>query len=370
MSMSEKEKSQTSAYRFCRIDVSDDADALLEQIKIILREGDSHNADVFTDKLWRWQYRDLPTKQSLIYVAYNNSDKIVGYYHVPVYQGRIHGWEKKFAMVQDVAMSASERGRGLFRQLACYANDDMLNHDIDIAYTFPNNKSIHTFIKYNGYHKVAVYDTYLMPVKTSLLIKAKTKNPLFVFAGSAMLRLYSSFTRAKSFPKEKLLISEKITEELSEFYDRFAKPFTFHLQKDFDYMNWRYQSKPTAVHSIISVREGNRITASAIFKTDEMLGAQALLMMDFAFEREDDMMRLIHTVRKNAKEIFGKDIAMIFTAFNCHTFLKKKRSGFIRIPERFNPRPLNLLVRKLKYQDDDCFDKNNWLATLTDWDVF
>ncbi|MEZ5068827.1 MAG: hypothetical protein R2847_10235 [Bacteroidia bacterium] len=51
MSMSEKEKSQTSAYRFCRIDVSDDADALLEQIKIILREGDSHNADVFTDKL-------------------------------------------------------------------------------------------------------------------------------------------------------------------------------------------------------------------------------------------------------------------------------------------------------------------------------
>ncbi|MEZ5068828.1 MAG: hypothetical protein R2847_10240 [Bacteroidia bacterium] len=32
-----------------------------------------------------------------------------------VYQGRIHGWEKKFAMAQDVAMSASERGRGLFR---------------------------------------------------------------------------------------------------------------------------------------------------------------------------------------------------------------------------------------------------------------
>lgn len=368
--MNEEKKSKASVYRFCRIDVSDNTDNLLEQIQIILNEGESHNANLYSQKYWQWQYNDLPSHQSFVYIAYNSDDRIVGYYHIPIYKGIIHGQEKKFAMIQDVAVSASERGQGLFRQLATYANDDILQHGIDIAYTFPNHKSIHTFIKYNGYKRIAVYDTYLMPVNAASLIKAKTKNPLFVFVGSALLNSYGWLTRVKTFSKEKLIISDNITEELSHFYQTFTKPFSFHLCKDYDYLHWRYDLKITAAHHFISVKTGDKISASAIFKIDEMLGVQALLMMDFAFDNEDDMLMLIHSVRKYAKEIFSKDIAMIFTSFNCYTFLKKRRKGFIRIPERLNPRPLNLLVKKLKYQDDDCMDKNNWLATLTDWDVF
>ncbi len=368
--MSNKETSKASAYRFCKIEASENIDALLEQIQIILNEGDSHNASVFQKEHWQWQYKNLPTHKALIYTAYNKQDKIVGYYHVPIYKGVIDKQEKIFAMVQDVAVSASERGQGLFRQLAIYANNDMLNHNINIAYTFPNKKSIHTFIKYNNYQFVAAYHTYLLPINTDKLIKTKIKNPLLRFFIGALLKSYAQCTKTKIIPIEKLTISTQVTEDISTYYNQFSSSAAIHLQRDFNYLDWRYNKKIIATHKIISIKKDNEIIASGIFKLDEIMGADAIVLMDFAFKTELDMIQLLHSVRAYAKDIFNKDTAMIFTAFLDTRFLRKKKNGFIKIPKRFNPRPLNLLVRQLNYQSNDCLNADNWLATLTDWDVF
>jgi hypothetical protein len=78
-------------------------------------------------------------------------------------------------------------------------------------------------------------------------------------------------------------------------------------------------------------------------------------------------------VRKNAKDIFIEQPAMIFTAFCCNRFLKKKRYGFVRVPAKLNPRKLNMLARMTSDETisaEKLFKKENWFATLGDWDVF
>jgi hypothetical protein len=44
--------------------------------------------------------------------------------------------------------------------------------------------------------------------------------------------------------------------------------------------------------------------------------------------------------------------------------------GFARVPERFNRRPFNALVRELAESGPEIFDRSAWHITLAAWDVF
>ena len=50
---------------------------------------------------------------------------------------------------------------------------------------------------------------------------------------------------------------------------------------------------------------------------------------------------------------------------------KFKTCGFLKVPKNLVPRNLNLLAKsKFKSINDSIKDKNSWLITLSDWDVF
>ncbi len=340
------------------------------KIKKILKEGGSHNSQVFSGALWSWQYENLPSKEANIYVIKSNDD-IIGYYHVPIYYGQLHGKKHKFGMVQDVATSKTVRGQGVFKLLAEYATKDLVSSDIGLIYTFPNDKSIHAFLKYNDYRHVLSFDTYIFPVNAKLVIDSKIKIPV-------VNRLLGNFMDAISYlisPKidcvgEIVIDKNSISMEVSQLFEEFSKSFNCSLIRDHEYLNWRFFQKPNSKHFSISYRINQKAVASAIFKVDHILGVDALVMLDFAFlqNNQNCLAKIISYVAKNAEEIFKKDIALIFTSFANQKFLKKRKYGFIRVPKKINPRVLNLLVNNVN-SNSDVFIKDNWHATLSDWDV-
>ncbi|HLG34470.1 MAG TPA: GNAT family N-acetyltransferase [Bacteroidia bacterium] len=369
--MNSKTESPPSALTFCRIEAGEREEELLQSIREILHEGASHNAEFFDAALWNWQYKNLPTHQSAVYVCLDDG-KISGYYHVPFYEGIIRGEKKKFGVVQDVAVSKRLRGGGVFNQLASFATEDLLKSGIDFLYTFPNDKSIHTFLKYNGYSTVHTFDTFILPVKTSLLIQSKVK--LFglekIIGAAADLFFKRSFALKKD---EQISVNKNFDDATVGLFEKFSSRFPVHRARTKNYLQWRYVEKPTVNHVIVSLKAGTQTIAAAVFRTDVILNVNSLLLMDFAFEEEAQLAKLIHYVRMHSKEIFAEQAAMIFTAFCCNDFLKTKRYGFIRIPKKFNPRNLNLLARTAEVKTEDTeelFKKENWFATPGDWDVF
>jgi hypothetical protein len=58
--------------------------SLLKTIKIIKNETKSYDKNIDKINYWKWRYKKLPSKRSLIYVA-KEKKKIIGYYHIPVY---------------------------------------------------------------------------------------------------------------------------------------------------------------------------------------------------------------------------------------------------------------------------------------------
>lgn len=358
----------TSDLRFHKITGSFDTFELLERIKEILEEGDSHNAESFNNQKWLWQYKNLPGHDTRIYICYWEN-KIVGYYHVPVYEGLANGKKKNFAMVQDVAVSSLMRGRGVFRQIAEFATNDLVNSNVNLIYTFPNQKSIHTFIKYNGYQHIYTFDSYLLPINANTVIKSKLK----FFGGEKLAGWiadkYFDFITIPLSKDFQVQIQEKFDEEIVSLFQTFNADFAYHLNRKQDYLQWRFNEKPLGNHFLITLKNNSKTISAAVFKLDEIMGVKTAVLLDFAFEDELHLVQLLHFTRENHTSLFGEEVGMIFTACCCHSFLKKKLYGFVKIPSGFNPRPLKLLVKNITEDKETITNPKNWLALLSDWDV-
>lgn len=366
--MSNNMASTTSALTFCKAEEKD-FHQLVNIISIVLLDGESLHADKYDMDKWRWKYFTMPHAEPRIYIC-KEGEQIIGYYHCPVYKGTINGVFKKFAMVQDVGMSEAARGKGVFSKLATFANNDLANSDVNVVYTFPNDKSIHTFIKYNGYSKIETLSTFILPVRFGNIIASKIKLlGIEKLIGAAMDGLYSLKTPSL---KNNFIIKleEKITDQIVEVFLDFGNRFKNTLKRDYDYLHWRFEQKPHGNHYIFTVSNAHNILAVAIISVEDLLGSKATVIIDFAVKNDNNeaFSQLINYLSKNYKKYFADPIAMFYTSTISNNETLFKKAGFIKIPEKVNPRALNLLGKNIS-ENATVLDAKNWNITLSEWDV-
>ncbi|MCS7085370.1 MAG: GNAT family N-acetyltransferase [Bacteroidia bacterium] len=332
--------------------LADDLDALVPAVETVLRQENSHKAHVFDRNFWHWQYVRNP---SWVYVLRDDEGRIGGYYHVPVYRMTVDGEIKTAGVIQDVAVMPEARGRGEFRKLAEFAHQDLRTRGLDFIYTYPNEKSIHTFLKYNGYRHLLNYDAYLLPLRPKVLLDAKLKIPGVNRLADLLVRAYTALRTPK--------VPEK-AEEIKRFNDDHAALFAakkvrVQRLRSAEYLNWRYFDAPGGEHRAYEMCAlGSR--ALVVYKKDSMFGVHALLIMEMA----GDSRVLAALIRKTAH-----DADMVFAAGRSGLFGGLIRAGFFKVPLRFNPRPLKHLV--LDFGNHPAvYDPNAWELSLGDWDVF
>lgn len=362
----------STALRFSRIEDGQQAQ-LLQAVHKILTEVGAHNAGIYDAAYWDWQYRQLPGGKALVYGAWNGAGKLVGYYHVPMYRCRIGAEEKLIANVQDVAVDPAYRGQGLFRQLAEYANAELDTSGADLVYTFPNQKSIRTFLKYTGYQLVTAVPAYIRPVNTGRILAKRIKLAgLEKLAGLAVDAAVGLFSRRFRGQRGSVVRITRISDEVEAVFGAFGEQFRNRLVRDKAWLDWRYLRSVRGKHHLFGLEQGGKTTAVVVLKEDEMLGNPALLIMDMAClpGHEKALLYLIDQVRRNPK-LTGFRFDLIFAMGIAPCFAQLGRIGFLRIPEKLNPRVLNLVVRNITLADGGQLQEaRNWLLTLGDWDVF
>jgi GNAT superfamily N-acetyltransferase len=361
----------STALRFSRIEPEQQSQ-LLQEIHNILTEVGAHTVDIYDKTYWDWQYRQLPTGKSYVYAAWD-ADKIIGYYHVPVYRCIIDSEERLIGNIQDVAVNPNYRGVGLFRKLAEFANEDLDRSEVDLIYTFPNDKSIRTFLKYNKFSTVCAVPTYLRPVNSGGIIGSKIKViGLEKVAGWFANGLVNLFSKSIRIEGAKIEHITEITDEVEAVFTEYSKGFRNHLLRDKAWLDWRYLRSVRGKHHILGIRESGQLTAVLVLKEDEMLGNPALLILDFAFlsGKENSLLYLIDQVRRQPY-LTKTEFNLLFISGISPSLASLKKIGFYQIPEKINPRVLNLLARSARSLDEKpLLSEQNWLLTLGDWDVF
>lgn len=345
---------------------------LIARIREIMLESEAHNTASFSREWWEWQYQALPTGEAHTYVVIQDGD-IRAYYHVPVYRGRVGHSRKKFAVIQGVAVSAQLRGQGVFRRLAEYAHQQLTEIDIDLIYTFPNDKSIHTFIKYNDYTHVQTLKTYVLPVACERIIASRLSlwgwESVLGVLGDAVLRRFRVPLDSRATITKHTCIDESLAEVFAEHQERFDTT----LVRDASYLRWRFAQRPSSTHHVLALSRGGQTEAIAVFKEDEILGVPSLLLMDFAHRRDSQhsLLQLLSDVKMAPRRYISRPFALIFTTGSDVFLHHLSPLGFLPVPRRLNPRPINLLVKNLKVSDTSpLFAPEGWRVTLGDWDVF
>lgn len=361
----------STALRFSRIEPAQQPQ-LLQEIRNILTEVGAHTVDIYNQAYWDWQYKQLPTGKSYVYAAWD-ADEIIGYYHVPVYRCSINGEERLIGNIQDVAVDPNYRGIGLFRQLAEFANKDLDDSDVDLIYTFPNEKSIRTFLRYNNFKVVGAVPAYLRPVRAGGILSSKINllglEKIVGFFADGIVDLFSKNINLQDTSIETIT---EITDEVEAVFSQYSSQFQNHLLRDKAWLDWRYLKSVRGKHHILALREAGKLTAVVVAKEDEMLGNPSLLIMDFAHinGKEDSLLYLVNQVRKQPA-LTNATFNLLFVSGIAPALASFGNIGFMKVPEKMNPRVLNLLSRSSSNMNADSIQtEKNWLLTLGDWDVF
>jgi len=341
--------------------------SLLKTIKTIKNETKSYDKNIDKIDYWKWKYKQLPSKKSLVYVAIKKN-KIIGYYHIPVYDFIIKKKKYKIGSIQSVAVTKKFRDKNIFRGLSNFANSDAIRY-LDLFYTFPNNKSIHTFLKYDNFHHIIKLPFYIYPIKSANLIKSKVKFYGFNLVGRLVDYFFKLFSN-KLDRDEKIVFFNNFENKILYLFSRFNKKYDSYIKRSFSFLSWRYNKLSKSKYRIVGLEKNNKLKSVAIIKIDKIFKCKGIIVMDFAYTELEYLRKLLTNIT-SSKFLKSNNISFILITGIVHNLDQIQKSGFLKIPSNLVPRNLNLLFKsRTKSLSNLLKNKKSWLITLSDWDVF
>ncbi len=347
-----------------------DHEALRKCMDEVFRETAGQKTQVFDRTLWEWQYlrNEIP---SVIVVA-ETAAGLCGYYHALRFRMHLGGRPVIGAMVQDVGTLSAYRRQGVFRAMGGFALERLRATGIDFIYTFPNARSLPSFVRNHRYTVVARVPVYLAPLDLGALLASRLH---LGAAGRWLGPLLGPLLRALTLRTPPLERGEEVVrlDSIDARFEPLARDFAdgrgVGIERNLRYLRWRFLDKPAGGYSVWGLARGGWLSAYVITRPAELFGARCVMLMDLGClaGQEAALRRLIRD-RLAAEEGEG---AVLGVTMGLHPqFGELSKVGFVRVPERFNPRPFNLLVRELAEGRPRLFDRSAWHITLADWDVF
>ena len=352
-----------------RVASAADGPAVRRCMAEIFQETAGQKTGEFGEALWQWQYTDAPGGS--IVVLAEEGELVCGYYHVLLFPMRVSGRACTAAMVQDVGTRREYRKHGIFKLMGAYALDRMRDAGVSFIYTFPNPLSLPSFVRNHQYTVVARAPVRVLPLQSGPLLAGRL--PGWVGRGLGLLTdpLCGLPARLRApAAGERIVREDRIPPVIDTWTGDASQPTAVSLTRSAGYLAWRFFAKPTVSYTMWSLRREDAPLAYLVTRRARMFGVDCVLLMDFGYQpgQRDALLRLV------AGRLAGEraeGAAMAVTMGLHPVFRQLTKLGFLRVPERFNPRTFNLLVKDLEPDPrPELFRGSDWTITLADWDVF
>ncbi|MBL0192680.1 MAG: GNAT family N-acetyltransferase [Myxococcales bacterium] len=345
-----------------------DADAVCTCMSEILAETGGQKGPGFGAPLWTWQYVS-GTHPALVVVAEEGS-RFLGYYHVPIVNLVVRGKPVLGAVVQDVATLAPYRGVGVFREMGACALEGMRRRGVGLIYTFPNHRSLPSFQRNHGYTVITKAPVRILPLDVGAVLRTRL-GALGALGGAPATAAFGALSRrvGRLEAGEDLVRVTEPDAELEAIARELAGGVSAALDRTSRYLTWRFLEKPTGEYEILALRRGGRPRAYVVTRLAPLFGTTCAMLMDFGCARGEEaaLLRLI-AAHLQARRAQGAALAV---TMGLHPFLPRLTlAGFVKVPERFNPCPFNLVAKILDPGlPTDILTPESWMITLADWDV-
>ena len=345
---------------------STDEMELLKSIENIIVETNAHDQTSKNIINWSWQFKNLPSKSSHVYVAKLNNT-IIGYYHIPIFKFVFKKQIIRIGNVQSVAILKEYRKKGIFENLSQFANKDIENY-VDLLYTFPNDNSIHTFLKYNNYTFLKTLPVYIFPLDFTKIFNSRL--PKFISKLlSKILRQISYSKSLKVDENEVIKRSELLSNENMNLINNYNSQFKYYLLRDKKFLKWKYEDSPKSKYFNITLSTGGNILASILLKFDKMFNNNCIIIMDYAYDNLLSIKKLLSNLDKLDIVKSQNPSLIMLTGLN-RDLQNISKCGFFKVPKFLIPRKLNLLIKSCSKEIlPSKLNIEDWHISLSDWDV-
>ena len=282
---------------------------------------------------FRWQNFQNPSGNSIIKLAINNLDEVVGFYCVMPQLYWINGKKILGSISLNTLVREDYRGMGIFTALAKACYQDCVIRKVYFTLGFPNQNSYPGFVNKLGFTNLGEMPLLIRPVNwlNMLAYKLKLKNkktPL------GLKKTKVKFDGSMFIPKGNGVVRDK------------------------KFLNWRLDW-PGRNYRVLEKLDGMAVLG--IFETG---GLSNGLIIDFLGGQS-----IVTEVNNYFMKAGVDQIGGLF-AKNSDEFKTLQKSGYINCPNFLKPQPMRAIVRwHIGNEPEGFYDLNNWQITMLDYDV-
>ena len=316
----------------------------------------------------RWQYLDNPTKRLYVEFAVDESaGRLAAIYAMCPVHVRVAGRVVLAGLALNALTDSGYRRRGLFIKLASRVYERCVSDDLAFVYGFPNKNSVHGNWTNLGWHSLDPAPELVRPLSLRYYLRRTS--------------LTRSLCRAEREPVCQPQESEAANQgnmrtlsdfgvETDELWYEFCRGIKIAIERDHDFMNWRFTRKPDQKYSITVHRDGERLNALIVYAVTNCHGEMAGYVMEL-LHRADATDAALLLLRKTLAVFrsYGCTAAycMCFAHSPNHGVFRK--AGFIAHPSLFRKSLPHFGVRPLAYSDPTFLaSRENWYISHADYD--
>jgi len=324
------------------------------------------SGEIISNDYLNWQYCQNPSGFPIYSLAFCE-EKLIGQYFVIPINYLINGQKIKGTLSLNTLTHPDFQGKGIFTKLADSTYDLCEKENIKFTLGFPNPLSYGGFVKKLNFNHIGNASLLIQPLKPFSILQNFLTKKTEKHGGDI------------PFSWENFMVNNKNTRLLEKkdeiLYNEFWHSLKFKkatIDKDFSYIKWRYLDIPKRKYYPIIVENNHKITAFCTVRVEIVMNIKTAVIMDSFLlpEHSKDMNILIKLLLKTLKK---QGISMV-TCLNPNEEIIKtifKNKFFIKIPERFLPQPIPIILREHQVNVGiDLKQVNNWSFSFGDYDIF
>lgn len=286
---------------------------------------------------WKWNYDDNICNDKFIKIMWDD-DILAGHYAVLPSKMNIYDKTYTSGLSMTTMTSPEYKKQGIFVKLANALYEENYNK-LPVIYGFPNNNSLHGFIKHLGWNHILDIEMY---------------------------SCYTFKSELKSLDKN-IKSTEMLDDRVNVLFDKFSKVFKEYkimIKRDKEYLHWRYDLNPYNKYYYLVYEKDKEYLGYCIYKIFE--------------DGDKKVCDLVDIIAVN-NGIYEKLLKSLIDLMACNK-IRKINSWFINkdkldIGKNLGFNRTNLITHLgFKLNCDfiklDDMDVDKWYITMGDSDVF
>lgn len=317
----------------------------------------------------QWEYAHNPDGDAIIFVA-ALSDKLIAQYLVIPHMYQVHGKILPGTLSLNTLTHPIHRGHALFPKLAELTYLSCLEKNLDFTLGVPNAKSFPVFTEKLGFETLGRVPFLMKSFRPqSLLWQLFTKKRL---KQGSDLQINPEIFPSQGSDGISFFNPNQDKDLHTAFLKKFSEEKKIATYRSLEYIRWRYLDIPLRKYYLFKLVKDGKMVAFAVYRAREIYGLRCGILMDFICTDEKagagELLTYLSKISQN------NEIQLLICAMQSGTneFQVLKRNGFYKVPERFLPQQLDVILRIHKETPENQRLRvfKSWFFTFGDYDVF